>query len=352
MATENIEGKINQFDPNGVGLKNGQFIGLPFDYEHSSMILLPIPWDATVSYNDGTSTGPENVLQASSQLDLYDIDAPDQWKKGIYFEKISPKIQRLNSKTRACALKYIKRLESGKEINSKKWQALTAKVNQSCEILNEFTYRETIKHLQSEKIVGLIGGDHSTPLGFYKAYHEIFGKLGILVIDAHFDLRRAYEGFTYSHASIYYNALQSDFFSHLVQVGLRDFCNEEQELAQRCSDKIFPFSDAYIRNSLYEGNSWRSLCDQIASCLPQEILISIDIDGLLPYLCPNTGTPVAGGLEFNQVAYLIQYLVENGKIIRGFDVCEVAGLPYEWDGNVGARMVYKLINQTLLSQER
>ena len=91
------------------------------------------------------------------------------------------------------------------------------------------------------------------------------------------------------------------------------------------------------------------LCREIINHLPEKVYISFDIDGLDPKLCPNTGTPVPGGLELEQVYCLFRELVNSGREIIGFDVCEVGDA--EWDGNVGARIVYKLANLLDLSQK-
>jgi agmatinase len=337
------------FNPSGVGIKNGRFIGLPFEEVDSKLILIPVPWDTTVSFKDGTSTGPENILEASSQLDLYDADAPNAWKAGIFFREESKSLRKLNKTARKKAKKHIALLEKGVTPNESHLINL-GKVNKLCETMNQMVYLETSELLQSGKIVGLAGGDHSSPLGYYKALFDHFGEYGILVIDAHLDLRDAYENFKYSHASIYYNTIKEIPISKLVQVGIRDYCDEELEILKASDGKIAPIFDHQIRDSLSLGLHWHDICKEISASLPDKIVISVDIDGLAPHLCPNTGTPVPGGLEYNQLIYLLKFLVESGKKILGFDLCEVAGVGHEWDGNVGARVLYKLACLTIKSQ--
>jgi agmatinase len=192
--------------------------------------------------------------------------------------------------------------------------------------------------------VGLVGGDHSTPLGFMEALAEKHSEFGILQIDAHCDLRKAYEGFEFSHASIMYNALKLRQVKKLVQVGIRDWCEEENNYIRSSKGRVVTFFDHAMKRSLYEGTSWKSLCDKIVSQLPKNVYVSFDIDGLDPKLCPSTGTPVPGGLEFEQAVYLIEQVVRKGKKIIGFDLNEVAPGADEWNGNVGARMLYKMCN--------
>lgn len=211
--------------------------------------------------------------------------------------------------------------------------------------------KSTTKQLLKEgKAVAVLGGDHSTPLGFIQALCEQVDRFGILQIDAHADLRRAYEGFTYSHASIMYNALKMPGVSRLVQLGVRDFCEEEKNNIQRGVGRIVPFYDEDIKAALFEGKSWDKLCAEIIKQLPANVYISFDVDGLDPKLCPNTGTPVAGGFEYQQMVYLLKKIVLSGRRIIGFDLCEVAPGKDDWDANVGARILFQLCHWTAVSQ--
>ncbi|WP_317175203.1 agmatinase family protein [Hymenobacter qilianensis] len=207
-------------------------------------------------------------------------------------------------------------------------------------------------HLDAGKAVAVLGGDHSTPLGYIHALAERHEEFGILQIDAHCDLRPAYEGFEYSHASIMYNALQLPQVKKLVQVGIRDFCQQEAELAERSNGRIIMFPERFLREELYGGKSWRKECKKIIAQLPQKVYISFDIDGLDPKLCPGTGTPVPGGLEFEEALYLIRMVVRSGREIIGCDLNEVAPGDTDWNGIVGARLLYQLCNWMAVSQGR
>lgn len=336
---------IKTFNPNNVGLKNGHFIGLPFDEKNAQIILFPVNWDVTVSYNDGTSTGPDNILAASGQLDLEDSDVKDAWKIGIFMKKPSQKCFRESEKNRKKALKYIEKLESGEtpEKNSAMLKILQ-EVNQSCNELNFWVEKKTVKLLDKGKLVGLIGGDHSTPLGYIKALASRHEEFGILTIDAHMDQRKAYEGFIYSHASIFYNVIHEvKQVKNIVHAGIRDFCEEERILAES-NERINVFYDHDIKQRQFEGEKFKAIVKDIIDKLPQKVYISFDIDGLRPNLCPHTGTPVPGGFEFEEAVYILRSLVHSGRTIIGFDLCETAALGNEWDGNVAARLAYKLSN--------
>jgi len=197
----------------------------------------------------------------------------------------------------------------------------------------------------------LVGGDHSGPLGFFKAIGEKHGDFGILQIDAHLDLREAYEGFNYSHASIMFNALSEiPQLTRLVQVGIRDFGGDEMEYLKKFNDRIKVYFDKEIRNRQYEGETWKLIVDEIVENLPPKVFISFDIDGLDRKLCPFTGTPVPGGFELEQVFYLFSKVAKSGRAIIGFDLNEVGiGGDTDWDANVGARVLYKLCNLMVTS---
>jgi agmatinase len=336
--------KIQNFDPNGVGLNNDHFIGLPFDEEDAEVILFPVPWDVTVSYSEGTSLGPENILAASTQLDLYDPFVNDAWKLGIYMVPVSEKWVKKNIKFRKKSIEYIDFLENGGVLNdSEKYKSSLQKINQECEDLKNHVYKKCKNYLSKGKLIGLVGGEHSVPLGYLKALAEQNADFGILQIDAHMDLRKAYEGFEHSHASIFYNASKISSISKIVQVGIRDYCEAEVDFVKKSAGRIKVFYDHEMKHQQFKGANFHQICIEIIKHLPQKIYISFDIDGLDPSLCPNTGTPVPGGLDFNQSLYLINLIVESGRTIIGFDLCEVNG-KNEWDGSVGAKVLYRLSN--------
>jgi agmatinase len=226
---------------------------------------------------------------------------------------------------------------------NERWKNELHKLNEACESLKKYVYETSKSYHQKGKLIGLVGGEHSVPLGYLEAIAEKYADFGILQIDAHMDLRKAYEGFTYSHASICYNASKIKSISKIIQVGIRDYCQEEMDFVKNSNHRIEVFYDYEISNLLFNGTTFHEICKTIVQKLPENVYISFDIDGLDPSLCPNTGTPVPGGLNFNQALYLIKHVVDSGKKIIGFDLCEVNG-NNEWDGNVGARLLYRLSN--------
>ncbi len=337
---------LSKFDPNSVGNPNNNIFGLPFSEEDARLVIVPVPWEVTVSYRAGTARGPEHIFKASLQVDLFDPEYRDAWKQGYYMRDCDKKVLMKSDYLRREAELYINYISEGEDVNDNKFMCKTLKeVNAGALFLNNWVYEQTKDLLEAGKLVALLGGDHSTPLGFYKAIAEKHGDFGILQIDAHCDLRTAYEDFKYSHASVMYNALaEIPQLQKLVQIGIRDYCEEEFEFIQHNKDRVVTFFDKDIREALYEGITWQTIVDRMIQDLPQKVYISFDIDGLDPKLCPNTGTPVQGGFETEQIFYLFKKLMQSGRQLIGFDLNEVGVSQDEWDENVGARCLFKLCN--------
>ena len=343
---------ISSFDPNSVGNPNNNIFGLPFQEADARLVILPVPWEVTVSYNAGTARAPGHIFTASLQVDLYDPEYTDAWKQGFFMRSCDAKILTKSDYLRKEAELYINFIAQGDEVSSNKFMTKTLKeINQGSEFLNNWVYEQTSSLLKKGKLVALLGGDHSTPFGFFKAIAEQYPSFGILQIDAHCDLRNAYEGFNYSHASIMYNALNKiPALEKLVQVGIRDYCEEELDYINSSNGRVVTYFDRDIKNRMYEGETWKQVVDEIVNHLPQHVFISFDIDGLDPKLCPHTGTPVQGGFETEQVFYLLHKLHLSGRKIIGFDLNEVGVSHNEWDENVGARVLYKLCNLITYNQ--
>ncbi len=333
------EEKILNFDPNGFATNEGLF-GLPFTAEESEIWILPVPWEVTVSYSTGTAAAPEAIKEASLQVDLYDPLLKDAWKKGIFMTEISDELKTKSLEYRLKAEQYLEGL-----FNEKPDASLLAEVNGACAGMIDWVENSATAALSANKKLILLGGDHSTPLGYIKALAKKHSSFGILQIDAHADLRDAYEGFTFSHASIMYNALKLSAVSKLVQVGIRDYCESENELINQSTGRVSTFFDRDLKQEKYRGVSWESQCKAIVEKLPEKVYLSFDIDGLDPKLCPNTGTPVAGGFETDEVLFLLEMVVRSGRTFVGMDLNEVGIVENtDWDANVASRLLYRLCN--------
>lgn len=342
---------IPDYNPSAIGQVNGNLWGLPKNYENANLIIFSVPWEVTVSYGAGTANAPQRILDASYQIDIFDFDNPDGWKQGIYFTEIPEDILDKNNYYRQQAAKIITRQEEGKLLTDiPDLTPILTEINQAGEQINHWLFNQCQQAMNQGKKVAVIGGDHSSPLGYFQALASQYTDFGILHIDAHADLRDAYEGFEFSHASIMFNALKIPQISKLVQVGLRDICIDEVEIINNSQGRVIAYYDTNIKQQQYAGKNWLDLCQEIISNLPENVHISFDVDGLDPKLCPNTGTPVPGGLELEQVYCLFREVVKSGRKIIGFDVCEVGDA--EWDANVGSRIAYKLANFLDLSPRK
>jgi len=342
---------LSNFDPNSVGNPNNNIFGLPFSEEEARLIILPIPWEVTVSYNAGTARAPEHIFNSSLQVDLYDADVIDGWKQGFYMRPCDKKVLMKSDYLRKEAELYINYISHEEIVADNKFMFKSLnEINAGSDFLNNWVFERTKELLDAGKLVGLLGGDHSTPLGFMKAIAEKHGDFGILQIDAHCDLRKAYEGFTYSHASIMYNALEEiPQVRKIVQVGIRDYCEEEVDYIRKNTERLVTYFDKDLKERQYEGETWKQLVDEMIGHLPGKVYISFDIDGLDPKLCPHTGTPVQGGFETEQVFYLFKKVMASGRNIVGFDLNEVGVSNNEWDENVGARCLFKMCNLLIAS---
>ena len=337
------------FDPDGVGIGNGNYFGMPFTAEEAALVLLSVPWDVTVSYGAGTAAAPEALIEASTQLDFYDPAAPDAWRRGIATIPVDAALRERSQQLRAEACRVIDCLEQGGAPGTV--AAELQRVNEGSRRLNAAVEAAAAAWLDAGRTVGLVGGDHSVPYGLIRALGARHEHFGILHIDAHCDLREAYEGFEYSHASIMYNVLRDvSAVDRIVQVGVRDFSAAERRTAE-ASGRVVQFDGQRLLEARFGGETWRSQCERIVAALPPKVYISFDIDGLdLPY-CPHTGTPVPGGLTCDEAAFLVQQVAESGRRIIGFDLVEVCPAEADrTDAIVGARMLWRLCGQTLRTQ--
>ena len=324
-------------DPESTAYAEDGLFGCEVLEEEARVVLLPVPFDATVSYGRGTARGPQAILQASGQLDLWDPTLGEPWRAGLHWRR-SPTWMEERSRRAQAEVDAIHRSRLGPDSNAH------AAVNEASRIMTRYVRGEAERLLAAYKIVGVVGGDHSVPLGSIQAHGQAHGAFGILHVDAHADLRVAYEGFEQSHASIMHNVLETTpEVERLVSVGLRDVSESEAKRIEedpRCEVHWdLDLARARLRGELLQR------FDRIAAALPEKVYLSIDVDGLDPKLCFGTGTPVPGGLDFQELCLLLEAVGRAGKKVIGFDLCEVAPAPgdRELNANVGARLLYKLI---------
>jgi len=337
-------GGSSPFDPDAAAQPGAGIFGLPHSPSEAAVVVLPVPFDATTSYRPGTARGPAAVLEASRQVDLWDREYGAIYEPGIAMVEVPGDLLSLSVRARSAALPII---EAGGARAGDAAHAVALKVVDGAgDEVNAWVRDGARRALDEGRLVGVLGGDHASPFGLIEELAERHPGMGILHVDAHADLRRAYEGFRWSHASIFWNVLsECPGVNKLVQVGVRDFGHAELRTIEDSNGRVETFFEADIRSSLARGETWDAACHRMLAPLPDLVHVSFDIDGLSPDLCPHTGTPVPGGLSFAEACHLLRTLALSGKRVIGFDLCEVVPGPDgdEWDAAVGARMLYKII---------
>lgn len=325
------------FDADGPGLE-GRLFGLPHSLQEALVRVLPVPFEATTSYRRGTASAPALILEASSQVDLFDLESGTAWRRGI---ALAPPIEELDALNLAA-------VDAADRARGGSIEALHA-VERAGRRVNEVVADFVGRQLDAGAVPGLLGGDHSVAFGGIVAAAERLGPLGVLQVDAHADLRPAYEGFRWSHASVMHNVLAAAPGVVLSSVGVRDLAHQEHARIAS-DDRIHAAFDPDLAAALDAGTPWTELVERMLRPLPEDVWVSLDVDGLDPSLCPATGTPVPGGLSWWQVSALGAGLLRSGRRIVGFDLCEVGAAP--WDAIVGARLLYKLACWSILSHRR
>lgn len=340
------------FDPDGPATGEGIF-GLPHTREESAVVLIPVPWEVTVSYGGGTGRGPEAIRRASAQVDLHDLRFGDVHEAGLFMEEPDERLAVLGRQTRDTAAPAIERGGVGPEDGT-----LKECVDVACARMNAYVGQRVAAALREGRIPGVVGGEHAVSYGAICACVDHFGPLGVLHIDAHLDLRQAYEGFEWSHASVMHNVLRDRAsVTRLVSVGIRDVGSREMALAAEQGERCRVFTAPDLHDGRARGETVADQLARIVEALPERVYVSFDIDGLDPALCPHTGTPVPGGLAFEEASLLLAEVARSGRRIVGFDLVEVApgpgameGEAPEWDANVGARLLYRLCGAALRSR--
>jgi agmatinase len=326
------------FDPSAAASGDGVF-GLPCTPEEARVILLPVPFDATTSYRGGAAQGPEAIRVASGQVDLYDAETDDPWRQGLAM--VAPPDWMAEANVLARRQASLARVHAGTPLGrSAVEEVTTAGIKVAA-----WVRAEAERWLEAGKLVGVVGGDHASPYGLIAALAERHPGMGVLHVDAHADLRDAYEGFRFSHASIMHDVLADlPGLDRIVQVSVRDYCEAEQRAIQGSHGRVRTFFDRDLAYERLAGRPFGTLVGAIVETLPPLVYVSFDVDGLDPSLCPGTGTPVPGGLGWNEALFLLAAVAQSGRRLVGFDLCEVApgGEDGGIDAVVGARLVYKL----------
>ncbi|MBC8226841.1 MAG: agmatinase [Gammaproteobacteria bacterium] len=264
------------------------------NYESSEIVLIPVPYDGTSTYGKGADKGPEAILDAAENMEVYDIETDSEvYKKGVYITKAIEEFSTPDSMV----------------------QAVETAVS---------------KHLDLGKFVSILGGEHSVSIGAIRAFKNKFENLSVLQLDAHSDLRPIYNGSKYNHACALHEASQN---TNLVQVGIRSMDSIEKEFL---TQENF-FTSYEIRSNKY----WQ---EDIMNCLGQNVYITIDLDVFDPSIMPSTGTPEPGGLMWDETLSLLKKVFVNFNVV-GFDIVELAPIKdLTAPDFMAAKLYYKLLS--------
>jgi len=338
------------FNPSAAADPESGLFGLAVSPEQARVHVLGVPFDATTSFRPGTALGPEAILRASHQVDLFDTVTGKPYEVGIWMAPLDGQVAAWNESARMNAQRVI---DAGGLERDPKLRPCAERVEAIQNRLNTWVRDRTDEGLGAGKLCALIGGDHSVSLGAIEAHARRYPGMGILHFDAHADLRSAYEGFRFSHASILFNVLERiDNLGPLVQVGLRDLAQEEHQRIRSSEGRIHALFDHEWARFKFSREPLTQHILRTLEPLPREVYVTFDIDGLDPSLCPSTGTPVPGGFNWHETMLWLGALVDSGRRIIGFDLTEVAPTNSErlgegWDEIVGARLLYRLIGFAL-----
>ena len=269
--------------------------------ESAKIVLIPVSYDGTSTWQKGADKGPSAFLDASENMELYDIETNSEvYKKGIY---LSDSISDFDSPDE----------------------------------MIDTVYKITKKYISKNKFVTIFGGEHSISIATVKAFNDSFNNLSVLHIDAHADLRQVYEGTKYNHACAMYEANQN---TNLVQVGIRSMDVEEKNVMNQ--DNVF------FAHELASNEYW---IDDVIEKLSKNVFISFDLDAFDPSILPSTGTPEPGGLFWYETLDFLRR-VFNEKTVVGFDIVELC--PNEIDKSsdfLAAKLYYKMLSYKFKSNE-
>ncbi|MGB3607251.1 MAG: agmatinase [Psychroserpens sp.] len=285
-------------------MSNTTYAGIEDQYsklETSKIVLIPVPYDGTSTWQKGADKGPDAFLNASENMELYDIETETEvYKQGVFLT-----------------------------------DAITE--NSSPEKVVDEVHQITKKYIKRNKFVTAFGGEHSISIGSIRAFNECFDDLTVLQIDAHADLRKEYHGSTCNHACALYEASQT---TNLIQVGIRSM--DVMETTVMDAEKT------YFAHEMAEDDAWM---DSAIDQMTDNVYITFDLDALDPSIMPSTGTPEPGGLLWYETLEFLRQVFEEKNVV-GFDIVELCPNPKEKSSDfLAAKLYYKMLTYKFLNED-
>ena len=276
---------------------NKTFAGIPEEYatsNQSEIVLLSVPYDGTSTWQKGADKGFEAFLEASENMELYDIETDSEvYKQGIYMPE-------------------------------------PVTENSTPEAMVDAVHQAVKKYINRNKFVTIFGGEHSISIGTIRAFNEHFNNLTVLHLDAHADLRKEYDGSTCNHACAVYEASQE---TNLIQVGIRSMDVSEKTVMD--NDQVY-----FAHEMAYDEYWMDNAIDQMTNT----VFITLDLDVLDPSIMPSTGTPEPGGLLWNETLEFLKRVFEEKNVV-GFDIVELCPNPNNKAPDfLAAKLYYKMLS--------
>ncbi len=272
------------------------FGGIPEEfsgYGKAKIVILPVPFDKTSTWLKGADKGPKAIIEASRNMELYDIETDSEvYKNGIF---------------------------TGKEIRAENSQEMLDKV-----------YKKVKKILEDKKFIAGLGGEHSISLGIIKAYSEFFNNLTVLHLDAHADSKNSYEGSKYNHACVM--AKVKELVKNIVSIGIRSL--DSSELSNIVQDKVF------FAQQIYKSSDWQ---EKAVNKLSENVYITLDLDVFDTGIMPSTGTPEPGGLNWYPVLGFLKSVFKTKNVV-GFDVVELCPSQNKAPDFLAAKLIYTMLS--------
>jgi len=285
--------------------KTKTYAGIPEKYgrlKDAAIALIPAPFDGTSTWGKGADLGPEAFLEASENMELYDIKTDiEVYKKGIY---LAP--------------------------------AIKEKVDPAKMVEEVFT--ATKKYLELGKFTTIFGGEHSISIGTIRAFAEKYENLTVVQLDAHTDLRPEYHGTPYNHACALFESSQKH---NLIQVGIRSMDVEEVQYLNR--------EKTYFAHEIWEDDKWMK---KAVNQMTENVFITIDLDVFESSLMPSTGTPEPGGMPWYQVMTFIEKIIKKKNVV-GFDIVELAAKDTNRAPDfLAAKLYYRMLSEIFAKKDK
>lgn len=284
-------------------MSNNTYAGIPEEFaklERAKIVLIPVPYDGTSTWQKGADKGPDAFLNASENMELYDIETGTEvYQQGVFLA-----------------------------------DAVTE--DASPEAMVDAVHLATKKYIKKNKFVTIFGGEHSISIGTIRAFNEMYPSLTVLHIDAHADLRKEYDGSTCNHACAVYEASQT---TNLIQVGIRSMDIMEKTVMDE--------EKTYFAHDMAVDDTWM---DSAIDQMTDNVFITFDLDAFDPSIMPSTGTPEPGGLLwYETLDFLKQVFAE--KNVVGFDIVELCPNKREKSSDfLAAKLYYKMLSYKFMDE--